>query len=367
MRTEYKKEIHKDRKQTIKNKTVIKLKQFKFQHNHPAKQTTAAATTTTMRRALLYSAAACALTATSVSAQGPIVLPVYSLHTRSGMKTCAQFNVDAFIARAMVKKPNFHNGNCVNRGYTIAAPLAPIMVTTPGGPASARLFTKVPRDEMEAQFDMQGKGSRNPFGGQDDDDFDVNKITGIIEKIKGIKDLVRSDEESVGSGKQNGGDDDDMQATSADARQLFGRRTAVWTVLDSNRRLRKKSKMDCRQKNIQHCNHAGICTMDAVMCCGDRCSPPPPAGPPPPPPAMDLMEDYSPEGRIGKRLNRRRPGFDVFYDPTMDFSNRRLRRGKKESINCKQVNIQNCNHAGICTMTANMCCGNKCGAPPPAP
>ncbi len=307
-----------------------------------------------MRRALLYSAAACALTATSVSAQGPIVLPVYSLHTRSGMKTCAQFNVDAFIARAMVKKPNFHNGNCVNRGYTIAAPLAPIMVTTPGGPASARLFTKVPRDEMEAQFDMQGKGSRTPFGGQDDDDFDVNKITGIIEKIKGIKDLVRSDEESVGSGKQNGGDDDDMQATSADARQLFGRRTAVWTVLNSNRRLRKKHT-SCRQETIQHCNHAGICTMNAVMCCGDRCSPPPPAGPPPPPPAMDLMEDYR----------------DVFYDPTMDFSNtrrlRRKRRGKKESIKCEQRNIQKCNHAGICTMTTNMCCGNKCGAPPPAP
>jgi hypothetical protein len=47
---------------------------------------------------------------------------------------------------------------------------------------------------------------------------------------------------------------------------------------------------------------------------------------------MDLMEDYSHEGRIGKRLNRRRPGFDVFYDPTMDFSNRRLRRGKKNPL-----------------------------------
>ena len=62
-----------------------------------------------------------------------------------------------------------------------------------------------------------------------------------------------------------------------------------------------------------------------------------------------------------------RPGFDVFYDPTMDFSNRRLRRGKKESIKCEQRNINHCNHAGICTMTTNMCCGNKCGAPPPAP
>ena len=93
----------------------------------------------------------------------------------------------------------------------------------------------------------------------------------------------------------------------------------------SNRRLRTHIHFKCKQVNIQHCNHAGICTMDAVMCCGDRCSPPPPAGPPPPPPAMDLMEDYR----------------DVFYDPTMDFSNRRLRRGKKESIKCEQRNIQN--------------------------
>ena len=234
-----------------------------------------------MRRALLYSAAACALTAASVSAQGPITLPVYSLHSRPGMKTCAQFNVDAFIARAMVSKPNFHNGNCVNRGYTIAAPLAPIMITTPGGPASARLFTKVPRDEMEGQFDMQGKGSRIPFGGDDDDDLE--KVVGILEKVKGIKDLVQS----RGSGRTD---------TSADARQLFGQRTAIWTVLDSNRRLRKHVHRHCRQENIQNCNHAGICTMDTIQCCGKKCNPPPPGGPPPPPPAMDLMEDYESVG-----------------------------------------------------------------------
>ena len=324
-----------------------------------------------MRRALIYcaSAAAIALPMSADAQAHPIYVPVYQKTVSHGLKVCTQFNVQAFTARAMTNNPadGYRNGHCVTSGYPMASLRPPILMNTPGGYVSGQLFSKAPRDEMEGQFDMQGKGegSRTPFGGQDDDDFDVNKITGIIEKIKGIKDLVRSDEESVGSGKQNGGDDDDMQATSADARQLFGRRTAVWTVLDSNRRLRKKYKMDCRQKNIQHCNHAGICTMDVVQCCGDRCSPPPPAGPPPPPPAMDLMEDYSPEGRIGKRLNRRRPGFDVFYDPAMDFSNRRLRRGKKR-IPCAHRYIPKCNNAGICTMTTNMCCGNKCGAPPPA-
>ena len=306
-----------------------------------------------MRRALIYcaSAAAIALPMSADAQAHPIYVPVYQKTVSHGLKVCTQFNVQAFTARAMTNNPadGYRNGHCVTSGYPMASLRPPILMNTPGGYVSGQLFSKAPHDEMEGQFDMQGKGSRNPFGGQDDDDFDVNKITGIIEKIKGIRDLVRSDEESVGSGKQNGGDDDDMQATSADARQLFGRRTAVWTVLDSNRRLRKKYKMDCRQKNIQHCNHAGICTMDVVMCCGDRCSPPPPAGPPPPPPAMDLMENYR----------------DVFYDPTMDFSNRRLR--KKKSIKCEQRNINHCNHAGICTMTTNMCCGNKCGAPPPAP
>ena len=40
----YKRNTHnyKERKQTIENKTVIKLNQSKFQHNHAAKQTTAA-------------------------------------------------------------------------------------------------------------------------------------------------------------------------------------------------------------------------------------------------------------------------------------------------------------------------------------
>jgi hypothetical protein len=65
---------------------------------------------------------------------------------------------------------------------------------------------------MEGQFDMQGKseGSRNPFG-------NLEKFIGTIENIKGIKELVQhinAREESVGSGKQNSGgeDDDDMQA-----------------------------------------------------------------------------------------------------------------------------------------------------------
>ena len=172
--------------------------------------------------------------------------------------------------------------------------------------------------------------------------------------------------------------EDDDEDYVEDARELFGQRTAIWTVLDSNRRLRKHVHRHCRQENIQNCNHAGVCTMDTIQCCGKKCNPPPPGGPPPPPPpAMDLMEDYesvgtSPEERMKQVLNGRGPGWDeedarndVFYDPTMDFSNRRLR--KRVHVKCKQVNIQHCNHAGVCTMNTHQCCGKKCGAPPPAP
>ena len=171
-----------------------------------------------MRRALIYcaSAAAIALPMSADAQAHPIYVPVYQKTVSHGLKVCTQFNVQAFTARAMTNNPadGYRNGHCVTSGYPMASLRPPIIMNTPGGYVSGQLFSKAPRDEMEAQFDMQGKGegSRNPLGGDDDD---LEKVIGIVQKIKGIKDLVQSDEESVGSGKQNGGgdDDDDMQAS----------------------------------------------------------------------------------------------------------------------------------------------------------
>ena len=182
-----------------------------------------------MKRALIYSAACAAVFSTApVTANPPIYIPVFKkLPGRMG--NCVQLQVDAFTARQLTARPDFQGGHCVDNGYPISAPVPPVMVATPGGQASGRVFTKVPRDEMYDEDDddlfqgagaptrpglpifggddddfMQGPGNASPFGpfgGDDDDDINVGKVKGIVDKfkkIKGMFDKNDDDDEEVG-------------------------------------------------------------------------------------------------------------------------------------------------------------------------
>merc|ERR1719421_1078222 len=131
----------------------------------------------------------------------------------------------------------------------------------------------------------------------------------------------------------------------ADDRQLFVARGS-----ESSRRLKKKSstKIVCTQKNVNHCNFAGICQMTTTQCCGNRCSPPPP-----PPPAMDAMEDsfhrqlFISHERFVKKVNNQ---------DSSPFRSRRLKKKSKYETKCKQENVNYCNNAGVCTMTTTQTC-----------